>query len=407
MADVSGDQYSAGEQGLGYIYQPRFALLRLLQLPENTSVLIEKDDDLDFLDKDGTKTLASLKHKAVGDRLTDLSIDFWKSVRIWLARYNRDGRSEANLHFFLFTTGSVSETSFLRYFLFDHRPENDETASLSQFASEALAKTKSDVIGAIAQDFHELNEEEKNDFLSRIVIYDGGPRIVDVPSIIKDQHMRSIRREFREAVFQRLEGWWNDTVVDMLSEKRTEAIFGYEISDKLSAFAEEYKSDNLPITFRGKTPAGEIDAEHDPRLFVVQMREIGIASNRIRNAILDYYRAFEQRSAWARENLLVSGEIEEYEDRLVDEWSRYRDVVFEDLNGESADEVLLAAGKALYRWADMDSGNINTLRIRERVTEPYVLRGGFHILANTRPLPRVYWHPRFLSRVGELLGVTE
>ena len=407
MADVSGDQYSAGEQGLGYIYQPRFALLRLLQLPESTSVLIEKDDDLDFMDKAGVKTLASLKHKAVGDRLTDLSTDFWKSVRIWLVRYNRDGRSEANLRFFLFTTGSVSETSFLRNFLHNSRPENDETASLSQLASEALAKTKSELIGAIAQEFHELNEDEKNDFLSRIVIFDGGPRIVDVPSIIKDQHMRSIRREFREAVFERLEGWWNDTVVDLLSGKHTEAIYGYEISDKLSALAEEYKSDNLPITFRGKTPSGEIDAEHDPRLFVVQMREIGIASSRICNAILDYYRAFEQRSAWARENLLVSGEIEEYEDRLVDEWSRYRDVVFEDLNEESADEVLLAAGKALYRWADMDSGNINTLRIRERVTEPYVLRGGFHILANTRPLPRVYWHPRFLSRVGELLGVTE
>ncbi|OIQ92199.1 hypothetical protein GALL_258760 [mine drainage metagenome] len=407
MADVSADQYSAGEQGLGYIYQPRFALLRLLQLPESTSVLIEKDDDLDFLDKDGVKTLASLKHKAVGDRLTDLSTDFWKSVRIWLARYNRDGRSEANLRFFLFTTGSVSEASFLRNFLLDSLPDNDETASLSQLASEALAKTKSELIGAIAQEFHKLKEEEKNDFLSRIVIFGGGPRIVDVPSIIRDQYMRSIRREFREAVFERLEGWWNDTVVDLLSGKRTEAIYGYEISDKLSAFAEEYKSDNLPITFRGKTPAGEIDAENDPRLFVVQLREIGIASNRIRNAILDYYRAFEQRSAWARENLLVSGEMEEYEDRLVDEWSRYRDVVFEDLDEESADAILLEAGKALYRWADMESGNINTLRVRERVTEPYVLRGGFHILANTRPLPRVYWHPRFLSRVGELLEATE
>lgn len=117
--------------------------------------------------------------------------------------------------------------------------------------------------------------------------------------------MRSIRREFRGAVFERLEGWWNETVVNLLSGKRIEAVYGYEISDKLSAFAEEYKSDNLPITFRGKAPAGEIDAQNDPRLFVVQLREIGAASSRIRNAILDYYRAFEQRSVWARESLLV------------------------------------------------------------------------------------------------------
>ncbi|MEW5943513.1 MAG: ABC-three component system protein [Pseudomonadota bacterium] len=407
MADPSTDQYSAGEQGLGYIYQPRFALLRLLQLPESTSVLIEKDDDLDFLDKDGVKTLASLKHKAVGDRLADLSIDFWKSVRIWLARYSRDGGSQADLRFFLFTTGTVSEKSFLRHFLPDQLPEDGGSTSLSQLANAVLTKTKSDLIGTIAKELHELSDEEKDDFFSRIVIFDGGPRIVDVPLIIKDQHMRSIRREFRDAVFERLEGWWHDAVVNLMSGKRTEAIYGYEVSDKLSAFADEYKSDNLPITFRGKAPAGEIDAENDPRLFVVQLREIGIASNRIRNAILDYYRAFEQRSVWARENLLVSGEMEEYEDRLVDEWGRYKDAVFEDLDEESAEEVLLEAGKALYKWADLESGNIATLRIRERVTEPYVLRGGFHILANSRPLPRVYWHPRFLNRIGELLGASK
>nr|MDP2192610.1 hypothetical protein [Rhodoferax sp.] len=75
--------------------------------------------------------------------------------------------------------------------------------------------------------------------------------------------------------------------------------------------------------------------------------------------------------------------------------------------GQVTDAVLLEAGKALYRWADLESGNISTLRIRERVTESYVLRGGFHILANTRPLPRIYWHPRFLNRVGELLGASQ
>ena len=407
MADGSTDRYSASEQGLGYIYQPRFALLRLLQLPESTSVLIEKDDDLDFIDKDGVKTLASLKHKGTGDRLTDLSTDFWKSVRIWLARYNRDGRSEASLRFFLFSTGTVSNTSFLRRFLLEPPAEDDEVVPLSQIATDVLAKSQSNLVGEISTEFNKLNENEKNDFLSRIVIFDGGPRIEDVPSIIKDQHMRPIRRDNRDAIFERLEGWWNETIVNLLVGRRTDAIFGYEISDKLSAFSEEYQSDNLPITFRGKAPAGEIDADNDPRLFVVQLREIGIASNRIRNAILDYYRAFEQRSSWARQNLLVSGEMEEYEDRLVDEWSRYRDVVFEKLDEESADAVLLEAGKALYQWADLESGNISTLRIRERVTEPYVVRGGFHILANSRPLPRVYWHPRFLNRIGQLLGAAE
>ena len=55
------DKFSAGAQGLGYIYQVRLALLRLLQLPENTAVSLEKDDDLDFVDSGGGKSLVSLK----------------------------------------------------------------------------------------------------------------------------------------------------------------------------------------------------------------------------------------------------------------------------------------------------------------------------------------------------------
>lgn len=405
MTVTKTDKYSASEQGLGYIYQARLALLHLLQLSEDTAVFLEKDDDLDFVDGDGGKSLASLKHKAVGDRLTDLSTDFWKSVNIWLERYKRDGRSASNLQFFLFTTGTVSTGSFLARLLPDQPVASGDLATLTELANASLAYSKSLLIAPIATAFNELSDPEKQDFLERILILDGSPRIGDIPSIIRDKHMRSIRREHREFVFERLEGWWTDAVIEQLTHARTEGIFGYEVSDKLSNFAEEYKTDNLPITFRGKQPAGEIDIEADPRLFVAQLREIGLSSSRIRSAVLDYYRAFEQRSAWARENLLVSGEVEEYEDRLADEWSRYKDVVFEKLASDSAESALREAGATLYNWAEFETGKLESLRIRARVTEPYVLRGSFHILADATPEPRVYWHPRFLNRLGKVFGV--
>lgn len=406
MTVPTTDKYSAGEQGLGYIYQARLALLQLLQLSEDTAVFLEKDDDLDFIDGDGGKSLASLKHKAVGDRLTNLSVDFWKSVNIWLARYKRDGRAESNLQFFLFTTGTVSGDSFLARLLPDQSVVLGDVATLTELADSALAESRSPRIRQIATAFDELSDPDKLDFLERILILDASPRIDDIPAIIRDKHLRTIRREHREFVFERLEGWWTDIVIKQLTGARTEGIFGYEVSDKLSDFAEEYKTDNLPITFRGKKPAEEFDTESDPRLFVAQLREIGVSSSRIRSAILDYYRAFEQRSAWARENLLVSGEVEEYEDRLADEWNRYKDVVFEKLNDDSAEDALREAGATLYNWAEFETGKIDSLRIRARVTEPFVLRGSYHILADASPAPRVYWHPRFLDRLAKVLKVT-
>lgn len=405
MADRKSDKYSAGEQGLGYTYQARLALLQLLQLPEDTAIFLEKDDDLDFVAGSGEKSLASLKHKAIGDRLTDLSVDFWKSVNIWLVRYKRDGRATSNLRFFLFTTGTVAADSFLARFLPNRAAAPGDAESLTELADRALASSKALLIEKIATSFNELSGAEKQDFLDRVLILDGSPRIGDIPALIRDKHMRPIRREHREAVFERLEGWWTDAVIKQLTGISTEGIFGYEVSDKLSNFADEYRADNLPITFRGKAPPNEIDAEADPRLFVAQLREIGISSNRIRSAILDYYRAFEQRSAWARENLLVSGEVEEYEDRIADEWGRYKDVAFEKLNDQSAEDMLRAAGAALYDWAEFETGKIESLRIRARVSEPYVLRGSFHILADTSPTPKIHWHPRFLERLGKVLEV--
>lgn len=405
MVEKETDKFSAGEQGLGYIYQSRLALLRLLQLPEDAAVFIEKDDDLDFIDTEGGKSLASLKHKAIGDKLTDLSTDFWKSVNIWLVRYKRDGLAASNLQFFLFTTGTVSTDSFLARFLPEQATSSSNEATLAELATAALSRSKSKLITPIAAAFNELNDSAKQDFLERILILDGNPRISDIPAIIREKHMRSIRREHRQFVLERLEGWWTDAVIKQLTGVRPEGIFGHEVSDKLSNITEEYKTDNLPITFRGKVPASEIDTDADPRLFVKQMYEIGISSNRIRSAILDYYRAFEQRSAWARENLIVSGEIEEYEDRLAEEWSRYRDVVFEKLTDDSAEDALREAGATLYNWAEFETGKIESLRIRARVTEPYVVRGSFHILADTTPEPRVYWHPRFIERVCKVLGM--
>jgi len=405
MTPPPTDKYSAGEQGLGYIYQARLALLHLLQLPESAAVFLEKDDDLDFVGGDGSKSLASLKHKAVGETLTNLSTDFWKSVNIWMTRYKRDGRATSNLRFFLFTTATVSADSFLARLLPGQPAASGDAATLSELADAALAKSKSQAIGPIAESFNELSDSEKEDFLSRILIFDNSPRIGDIPGTIRDKHLRSIRREYRDFVFERLEGWWTDAVINHLAGARTEGIFGYEVSDKLSSLSEEYKRENLPITFRGKVPDHESDADTDPRLFVAQLRAIGISSNRIRSAILDYYRAFKQRSAWAREQLLDSGEVEEYEDRLAEEWSRYKDVAFENLTDDSAEGALRQAGMNLYNWAEFETGKIESLRIRTRVTEAYVLRGSFHILADATPKPRVHWHPRFLDRLGSVLGV--
>lgn len=405
------DPYSAGEQGLGYIFQPRFALYQALELPEDTAILIEKEDDLDFLESSGKKTLASLKHKAVGERLTDLSVDFWKSVNIWLTRYQANGRVESDYQFFLFTTSSVAPDSFLKFFLYGANT-TEAQPSLWQLTENTLASSKAKSFTKIKELLSKLTALEKEDFVSRITIIDSTPRIGDLPALIKAQKMRPIRAEHRDAVFERLEGWWNDLIIQMLCEPQSEPAYARDVSEKLFNFSEEYKDDNLPITFEDAIPTSPIDVSIDNRLFVSQLRELKLSPSRIRNAILDYYRAFEQRSAWARQRLVGSEEIMKYERRLTNEWERTKDVLFDDdVLGASiedcSDPELIAVAKKLYTWAETEAQKLDHLKIRARVTEPYVLRGSFQILANKRPYPTVYWHPQLLDRLSKAAGETE
>ncbi|HJW87124.1 MAG TPA: ABC-three component system protein [Candidatus Brocadiaceae bacterium] len=392
----SDNQFSAAAQELGYLYQLRYALFQILRLTENTVCFIEKDDDIDFTDPDEGRILASLKHKAPGDTLTDLSPDFWKSVRIWLTYYIKNNNSTESVSFFLFTTGRVAVGSFLAALL----PNGQKTDELASRASEVLRTSDSKTIRKTKDLLDQFPREKWSDFFRRITIFDSQERIQDIPKQIINERFRPIRPKFRIPVYERLEGWWNNECINLLTGQRSDPMRGWEVSEKLGSIADQFREDNLPIDFEYADPAEKVNPDSDERYFVKQLRAIGLHSDRIRRGILDYYRAFEQRGSWLRENVTLSGELEQYDDRLVDEWARLREIVFEELDGSSPEELLQEMGRKLLNQLTT-IGNPN-LRIRTGVTASFVTMGSYHMLANDEA-PQVHWHPRFEERIEEIL----
>jgi hypothetical protein len=396
------DNYSAPQQALGYMYQPRYALHRILTLPEDTTCLLEADDDIDYNDPEEGKLLASLKHKAPGDKLTDLSPDFWKSVRIWATFAIAKPNTISDTSFFLITTGEIQIGSFLSNFLTGN-DERKPPDGLTETAMDVISKSDAKLLKSIHAQLTSMDARLLEELFSKITIFDCQERIDDIPSKIMAL-MRAVRPQHRKPVFERLEGWWNDQCVNLMTGKRSDPLLGSEVSEMLAHISEQFRDDNLPLDFFDAEPEEGVDPERDNRIFVHQLREIGLRSDRIRRAILDYYRAYEQRSSWARENITITGEVERYDDRLVDEWQRLREVVCEELEDESPEEILRQAGRKIY--TDLSSGLNPNLRIRPQVTESYVTVGSYHILAN-EPTPRVYWHPQFLNRIQNILEEEE
>jgi hypothetical protein len=157
----------------------------------------------------------------------------------------------------------------------------------------------------------------------------------------------------------------------------------------------QFKEDNLPIDVL------DLEIKHTAFLgeqFVNQLRLIDVGNPRIRIAIREYFRAFEQRSRWVREDLLHVGELGKYETRLVEEWEILFERMKEDLGPDAAEAEKKKAARALYQWVEAEAN----FPIRPRCGEPFVTRGTFHILANGSA-PRVGWHPEFLAKLMDLL----
>lgn len=390
------DKYAAGEQGLGYVYQIRFALAHLMKQDEGHSLLIEADDDVELRDIEGRKTLISLKHKQAGETVGTLSTDFWKSVRIWLDRYVRDGKLACEHSYCMATTARVGPSSLLKYF------QEGSVPKPADFAVQLIAElegSKADLSAQVNATLASLSVDEKRDFFERIVIADSSLRIKELDSAFEPL-MRSTAQRFRVDVRERMEGWWLSQAIEVIQGDRN-PITGAEVWAKLASINSEYYDESLPITFEDVYPPEGIDPINDSRQFVQQLRAIGMPTDSLELAILDFYRAFSQRAHWARVNVLIGGEVTKFERRLGEEWKRAKAWV--KVSETDNEEQLQEAGRRLYDWAENQSRG---LQIRKHVTEDFIRRGSLHILADEKPEPRVHWHPKFLESLKVSLKVT-
>jgi hypothetical protein len=122
-----------------------------------------------------------------------------------------------------------------------------------------------------------------------------------------------------------------------------------------------------------------------------------LGKTRLRIAVGDYYRAFQQRTKWLNEGLIFPGELERYESYLVGEWRRQFEIMKEDMGDTLPSQDRMAElGKNLFRWIETN----NFTPIRPSYIDSYLSRGSYHLLSNRL---KVGWHPDFVERLGHLI----
>lgn len=396
MAD---NQFSAGAQAIGYLYQARYALHLILQSSEETKLSIEGLDDIEFEEGTNPIELLQLKHHTKEASLTDHSADLWKTIRVW-STYAQDGRIQLGDTLFTLVTTAKAKDDSIAALLQPEGNNRDAKIACQKLITIAQTSENESLQKAFAA-FTSLTPEKRGMLIESIHVLDASPNICDTGGRIKDRIKFAVSAEHLEGLYERLEGWWFGKVVSHLSGGSEEVITATEVHNKIVDIAEEFRPDSLPIDYANAQPPSPPDPERDNRYFVLQLKAIALQNKRIEKAIIDYYRAFEQRSRWVREELLVSDDLEQYEKKLVDEWERHR-FAAEDENvlDVASGQELEVLGRYLYKWMEFEAD----IRIRQSVTERYVMRGSYHMLADEDP-PRVWWHLKFIERLEQLLKI--
>ncbi|WP_369020563.1 ABC-three component system protein [Streptomyces californicus] len=393
------DPFEASAAALGYLYQLRMALLvcvEHLQTGLDWTVAIETGDDIEAV-SGGSTDWWQLKHRAPGTRMTDASSDLWKTLRIWATAVDNQQVELARTNLFLLTTGIVPEGTVGSY-LTPSRPggARDEVEALkllNESRSKSAAKSTTAVANFAAWDA--LDSDQKLNLLKRIQVLDEADDIIKAGDQLHGRAALVVGHAHAQAFMQRLEGWFFQRCIAHLAGIGDGPVTGVEFDDVFDQRRNQFRPDNLPIDADIIEITGEV-TEHTEKTFVRQLMLAGIGNARIRMAVRDYLRAYEQRSRWSNENLLRPGELGGYERRLVEEWERRFNVMVDDLGEVAAESEMRAQAKRLYAWVEQDA----RYRIRAGCDEAFVTTGSYQMLADEQ---RVGWHPEFEARLMALL----
>ncbi|HEY3380009.1 MAG TPA: ABC-three component system protein [Armatimonadota bacterium] len=393
--------FEASASALGYFYQVRLALFLLINEGKRRPALeitIEGLDDIVFEHEGAAVELIQSKfHIQSTASLTDRSEDLWKTLRVWSHHIKEGAISATDTLFTLFTTANApvgSAASLLR-----HDPNRNTTVArekLEQVAGEE--SNTANLPGYRA--FMALTPSQRQELVSNIRMLDHAASVTNVMDNAIGEFQLVTRPQFLTQVYERVEGWWFNRVLKHLTREYQGSILFQELQDQVHLVQEQFQPENLPIDFSSIPDIAEDQLPEEERIFVEQLRLILVSEPRIQKAISDYYRAYCQRSKWVREDLLLVGELDEYEAKLVDEWERRFLIIQEGIDAGAPETIRQSGGKKLYQWVEMDLPSNPSLYIRPRCTESYVIRGSYHLLANRL---EVGWHLDFAARLQHLL----
>lgn len=386
--------HGAAASVLGYLHQAQWALLELLRKRgsnPDASLSMEMHDDVAW-DVAGSPTeMNQLKlHTSRVGSLGNSSTDLWRTVGVWLD--NGRPRDPYGPALTLVTNAVASDGSIAA--LLRSGPAGRDEGKALRLLEEAAERSTAKETKKAREAFSKLDPSERATFVSRMYVADGSLDFAGVEAAIEDALAPGAPVEHFQLYMDQVWGWWSRVTRTMLRDGLAMSVG--QLLAGLENVRNQFTTDNLP----GLVPTAEVDVAalidlHAGRVYIRQLGLVGVKGRPVEKAILDYQRAYLQETRWLDNDLLDHDELEQFGERLVDEWERAYDFMCGELPDDADDDAKQRAGRKLLQELS-DSA----LTIRTHFTDPFLARGKRHALADEETIG---WHPDFIRRLASLL----
>ena len=377
----------------GYLFQARYALLRGLEEAKHHPshfLSIERFDDVAFEDTESAVELIQTKHHGKPGNMSDGSVDFWKTLQIWIKWILKYPTDTADTRLVLLTTNAAADGSALSK-LRQTADDRDETRAIALLASVAK-NSKNHVTATARKEFLNLTNTMKEVLVGNIWVFDSAPNVICVRDKIEKELYYAAPAEQISELTDRMEGWWFRRVINAMVDQNLAKIPLADINNKVSDLREDFKVGNLILDENIEKMPSVSKWSNDERTFIYQMKLVDVSKIERMLAAHDFHRAYTQRSQWARKNLLLDDETDRYDRDLRDAWHRRFLSCTADLTEDCDDHTKITQGKKVFRWAREYQ---KPLRNRDEI---WLSSGSFQILADE---VRIGWHPDYEALLSQ------
>ncbi|MFC4035764.1 ABC-three component system protein [Streptomyces polygonati] len=390
----------------GYLYQCELALVELAERSLDDPVVevrMEVLDDVEFLHGAGSPSeLLQSKHRRSAGQLSETGKDFWRSVASWIDALTVLGTSTSGPMplLRLVTTQVATEGTF--FYLLRGSPQRDVAAALDRMEAVAIA-SEPETTAEDRRKFMDLTPPQRYRLVAAIEISDGAPLMSDLDHRLA-RALGIAARRHGQAVLDQIKGWWYRMAVQLLERKNPAlnrpSVSAQELQCRIEEITDQFAGQNLPVTQELRRLTEAETAAYRDQLVVRQMQWIGLNNRSIAMYLRDYHHASAQRSQWLRAFTITEQGLEEYEQRLWDEWDHIS-ADLTDGHDQDSEDKQASVGKEVLKET-MDAVADEPARLGS-TTVGWIGRGTMHSLADRAGTAQepVGWHPRFRHLLGQ------